>query len=110
MHLRYLETSVAGLRWMRAYYKKNPQLDRAKALEALRKTEQLLTEFERAGHPFQNFESVLEIPIGGTSFSILYTIARETVWIIDIRDQRGLRSAEALRLYTRELRRKHGIG
>ena len=44
MHLRYLETSVPGLRWMRAYYKKNPQLDRAKALEALRKTEQLLTE------------------------------------------------------------------
>jgi hypothetical protein len=40
--------------------------------------------------------------IQGTSFSLLYTVARDTVWIIDIRDQRGRRSADALRRFLRD--------
>lgn len=45
-----------------------------------------------------------EYLLQGTCFSLIYTVARETVWIIDIHDQRGRRSAEALRDFTRELR------
>ena len=94
---------------MRSYYRKNPQLDRAKALEALQRAENNLSHFPATGHQFQDMEHVFEYPINGTPFSLLYTMAHGTLWIIDIRDQRGLRSAQAIRLYTRELRQKYGV-
>ena len=47
--------------------------------------------------------------IDGTHFSLIYTVAEGTVWVIDVRDGRGLRGAEALRSYTRELQQRHGI-
>lgn len=109
MKIEYLRTAEPGLHWMRLYYRKNPQLDRARALASLRRAEMTLAEFPASGHRFEDMEQVREYNIDGTAVSLLYTIARDTVWIIDIRDQRGLRSAEALRGFTRELRREHGI-
>jgi len=49
---------------------------------------------------------VREHPIVGACFTILYTVARDTIWVIDIRDARGLRSAEALRQFARDLRER----
>ena len=109
MRIRYLETAEPGLRWMRSYYRENPQLNRTKALGALKQAERTLAEFPGTGRPFQAMDNVFEYKIQGTSFSLLYSVARATVWVIDIRDQRGTRSAEALRLHTSELRRKYGI-
>lgn len=97
------------MHWMRSYYRKNPQLNRAKALAALQRAELNIAEFPTVGHMYQDMENVLEYRIDGTSFSLLYTLARDTVWVIDVRDQRGFRSAEALRLFARELRQRHGI-
>ena len=105
MRLRYLPTAEPGLRWFRFYYRKNPQLDRAKAIHALARAEATLVEFPFSGAIYEDFEVVREQKILGTAFSLLYTIARETVWVIDLREQRGQRSAESLRRFLDDLRR-----
>lgn len=110
MKLGYLATSEAGLRWMRTYYRRNPQLDVRRAAAALRTAETILREHPAAGRRFEDYEAVREYLLQGTSFSLLYTVARDTVWIIDVRDQRGLRSPEALREFLQELRGKLGQG
>jgi hypothetical protein len=102
MRLRYLPTAEPGLRWFRVYYRKNPQLDRAKAIDALRRAEAMLVEFPFSGVVYEDFEAVREQKILRTPFSFLYSVARETVWIID---QRGQRSAEALGRFLDGLRR-----
>ena len=104
MKLEYLQTSEPGARWFRSYYRRNPQLDLAKAVTALRVAEMTLREHPFAGERFEDRENVREYSITGTTFSLLYTVATDTIWVIDIRDQRGLRSAEALRVFTYELR------
>jgi len=109
MELRYLATSEPGLRWFRAYYRQNPQLNLSKAIDALMRAEANLLEFPLSGPRFEDFDPVREYRIQGTAFSLLYTVSRETVWIIDLRDQRGRRSAEALRLHARELRARFGL-
>jgi len=103
MRLRYLSTSAAGLRWMRAYYRRNPQLDIRRLAASLRAAETILREHPAAGRRFEDFETVRVYLLQGTSFSLLYTVARETVWVIDVRDQRGQRSGETLRQLLREL-------
>ena len=110
MKLAYLRTSEAGLRWMRTYYRRNPQLDVRRAANSLRIAETILCEHPAAGRRFEDFEDVREYLLQGTPFSLLYTLAQDTVWIIDIRDQRGRRSAEALRQFVRELRARSGRG
>lgn len=110
MEVRYLETSEPGLRWFRAYYRQNPQLSRTKAIESLGRAEATLGEFPMSGTPFEDFETVRESKIQGTAFSLLYTIARDTVWVIDLRDQRGRRSAEVLQVHAQELSARYGIG
>lgn len=109
MRLKYLETSELGLRWMRVYYRQNPELNRERAVAALKLAEQTLRDFPMSGELFEDFEQVREYKIQGTAFSFLYTVARETIWIIDVRDQRGLRSAEALNAFIAELRKRHGL-
>ena len=104
MKLGYLRTAEPGLRWMRAYYRRNSQLDIGRAAASLRIAETVLREHPAAGRRFEDFDAVREYPIRGTSFSLLYTVARETVWVIDVRDQRGQRSAEALGQFLQELR------
>ena len=104
--LRYLATAEPGLRWMRAYYRRNPQLAVARAADALRQAEAVLRAHPEAGHRYEGHADVREWRIAGTAFSLLYAQARGTVWVIDVRDQRGLRSAEALRTFVAELRRR----
>ena len=109
MKIQYLLTVEAGARWFRSYYRRNPQLDFRKATAALRAAEQTLSEFPLVGERFEEREDVREQHILGTPFSLLYTVARDTIWIIDLRDTRGLRSAESLRLFSRELRARFEI-
>lgn len=109
MKIQYLLTVEPGARWFRAYYRRNPQLDFRKASAALRAAEQTLSEFPLVGERFEEREEVREQHILGTPFSLLYTVARDTIWIIDLRDTRGLRSAEALSVFTRELQARFGI-
>ena len=94
---------------MRAYYRKNPQLDREKAIASLRRAEATIREFPQSAGLFEDFGAVREYKIRGTAFSLLYTVAREMVWVIDVRDQRGFRSAEALRAFASELRDRYDI-
>ena len=109
MEVRYLETAEPGLRWFRAYYRQNPQLDLSKAINALILAEAIVAEYPISGAGYEDFTTVREYKIQGTAFSLLYTVAQDAVWIIDLRDQRGQRSAEALRLHVRELRALYGI-
>lgn len=109
MRIEYLLTVEPGARWFRSYYRRNPQLDFRKATAALRAAEHTLSDFPLSGERFEEHEDVREQHILGTPFSLLYTLARDTIWIIDIRDTRGLRSAEALSLFTRELQARFGI-
>ncbi len=104
MRLRYLPTAEPGLRWFRFYYRRNPQLDHAKAIDALRRAEAMLAEFPFSGAVYEDFENVREQKVLRTPFSLLYSVARETVWIIDVRDQRGQRSAETLARYLDAMR------
>lgn len=110
MRIEYLATSEPGLRWMRSYYRRNPQLDIRRAAAALRAAEAVLREQPAAGRRFEDFETVREYLLQGTHFSLLYAVARGTVWIIDVRDQRGQRSAEALRDFLRALQDRTGSG
>ncbi|MBO3761112.1 type II toxin-antitoxin system RelE/ParE family toxin [Ciceribacter sp. L1K22] len=103
MRLRYLATAEPGLRWLRSYYKSNPQLNRDAMLGSLKKAEQMLRDFPESGETFEDFLRVREYHVGGTPFSLLYTIADDCVWIIDVRDTRGQRSADVLRRFMREL-------
>jgi hypothetical protein len=72
----------------------------------LRHAEAMLMEFPFSGAVHEDFEAVREQKILRTPFSLLYSAAGETVWIIDLRDQRGQRSAEALRQFLDGLRRR----
>lgn len=109
MKVKYLSTSDLGVRWFRNYYRRNPQLDRVKAVKSLRSAELTLQENPYIGEKFEDYETVREKEILGTAYSLLYTVARDTIWIIDLRDQRGNRSVSALRQYVQELRTCFGI-
>lgn len=109
MKLRYLETAKPGLVWMKRYYKSQPQLDGASAFESFEKAKQLLKQFPQAGEKYEDFDDVREIHITHSAFSILYTCIEDTIFVIDIRDSRGLRSTAALRRFTQELREKYKL-
>lgn len=109
MKIRYLETAQPGARWFRSYYRQNPQLNLPKAVAALRVAEKILCEHPAAGARFEDHAVVREYKINDTAFSLLYTVVDDVVWVIDLRDQRGLRSAEALRLATQDLRRRANL-
>jgi hypothetical protein len=109
MKLEYLQTAQPGARWFRGYYRQNPQLNLPKAVAALRVAESILREQPMAGTRVEGRSSVREYNITGTAFSLLYSVVADNIWIIDIRDQRGLRSAEALRTFTSELRQRFGL-
>lgn len=109
MKIEYLHTSEAGSQWLRKYYRKNPQLDFKKLRVAFLTAEKILSDFPFSGECFEEYKNVREYPIQGSSFSLLYTVTRNVIWIIDIRDQRGHRSADALALFSNELRSRFGI-
>ncbi len=109
MRLVYLPTAEPGLRWMRHYYRQNPQLSFSTALASLKRAEDRLREYAPSGKTFENFEAVWEQKIQNTAFSILYTIREDTVFVIDIRDQRGFRSAPALARHAQLIRQRYGL-
>lgn len=88
---------------MREYYLKNPQLNRHHALATLKHTEERLRAFPESGTLYEDFESLREIRVLGTPFALLYTISGDYIFVIDVRDPRGNRSAEALRAFLRSI-------
>lgn len=106
MDLLYLDTAEAGLRWMRRYYQERPQLNAEKAVTSLVQAEAILQDNPFAGSKYEDNERVRIYPLPGTVFSFLYTVTNDAVWIIDVHDQRGYRSAEVLRHFAAELRQR----
>jgi len=106
MNIRYLDTAEAGLTWMRRYYREQPQLNAKKAVASLMRAETILRDNPFAGPAYEDSPRVRTYPLQGTVFSFLYTVTEDTVWIIDVHDQRGYRSAEALRHFIIELRQR----
>ncbi len=109
MEIKYLETSEPGIQWMYNYYNQNPQLDYEKAFASLLKAEAVLKDHPFSGSPFEDYEHVRQYQIGNTAFALLYTLARETIWIIDVRDTRGRRSADVLCAYNDRIRDTYGL-
>lgn len=94
---------------MRRYYTLHPQLNATRAFQSLEATKVRIKTMPPPKQAFEDFEDVWEATILQTAFSILYTIRGNTVLIIDIRDQRGHRSAEAIAKSTAEIRRMNGL-
>jgi len=109
MKIQILETAEIGLRWMKRYFISNPQLDSLGAFHNYNSAKKLLKEHPYTGEKYEDHNEVRELNISKTAFSILYTFNLDTIYIIDIRDQRGNRSSEALRKYTTELRKKYDL-
>lgn len=106
MKLVFLQTAQSGLRWMKRYYREQTQLDAQRVFASFDAVLDRLTAEPFAGHPFDDFEHVRELSIARSPFSILFTHREDTVYVIDVRDQRGLRSAAALRAFTNELKQQ----
>lgn len=109
MEVVYLDTFQAGLRWARSYYRSHPQLNRASFAKSFQNAEQTLKHFPFSGHPYEDTKNVYEYSLAGTSFSFLYVVGEGSIYVIDLRDQRGYRSHDALRQFGAELRAKYGI-
>jgi len=109
MEITYLETSEPGLRWMHSYYHQNPQLDYDQAVTSLIKAESVLKDHLFSGRVFEDYEQVRQYQIGNTAFALLYTVERETIWIIDVQDTRGRRSAGALRAFNDKIRNTYSL-
>lgn len=107
MKIRFLETAKPGLILMKRYFQTQPQPDRVAAFENYEKAKQLLKQYPQAGERFEDFSEVREIHITRSAFLILHTVIDDTIFMIDIRDSRGLRSAAALQKFTIELREKY---
>lgn len=71
MRIAYLATSEPGLRWMRLYYRRNPQLDLRRAAASFRAAEAILRAHPEAGRRFEDFGTVREYLLQGTHFSLL---------------------------------------
>lgn len=107
--IKYLETTEFGFRWMRSYYAQNSQLEFDKVLASLKRAELVLKEHPYSGRQFEDFDNIRQYQIGHSPFALLYTIARQTVWIIDVQDTRGMRSADALQDFNRMIRKKYDL-
>ena len=109
MKIQFLESSAPGIRWMRRYFREQPQLNAKAASESYKNTRNLLKQEPFIGHEFDEIEGVFEKEIPKTHFSIVYAVKDETVYIIDIRDHRGFRSSNALRQYSQHLKKKYDL-
>jgi hypothetical protein len=109
MQLVYLETATRGLQWFKQYYSERPELNWQAACTTLRATNATLKANPYSGRQFDDLQDVFECKLARTAFSLLYTVKDDTVYVIDLRDQRGWRSAAAVRAHTTELRQKYGL-
>ena len=109
MKLVFLETSALGLAWVKRFSREQSQLDKPAFFANFRAARSLLAEHPLAGHRLDGFENVRQLKISHSPFSLIYTCRGDTIYIIDVRDQRGNRSARALRQFTSALARKHGL-
>jgi len=94
---------------MRRYFREQPQLNKEAALESYKNTKNLLRQEPYIGHVFDEMDGIFELRISKTNFSVLYTVKDETIYVIDIRDQRGFRSSIALQQYSQLLKKKYGL-
>ncbi len=94
---------------MKQYYREQSQLNSDRVFANFDAAQDRLSREPFAGHQFDDFENVRELQISKSPFSILFTHHNDTIYIIDIRDQRGLRSAEALADFTQRLKKKYGL-
>ncbi|MBL4749303.1 MAG: hypothetical protein JKX71_01740 [Amylibacter sp.] len=94
---------------MKHYYRQRPQLNREKAFNAFKIAQQNISSGMVGGHVYEDMENVYEYKIFGTAFSIIYTQRGEIIYVLDIRDQRGLRSATMLEAFNRRLRDRYGL-
>ena len=109
MKIEYLETSRYGASWMKYYYDTHPELNGAQAYLNLEGALDYLLEHPLGGHPYNGRKDVREKSILQTPFSLLYVAKRDTIFVVDIRDSRGMRSARALREFNRKVRGKYNI-
>jgi len=100
MQIRFLETSEDGLRWMFRYYERVFPAGRKSGLHKYREAKKLLRDNPFGGHPFDDINGVRERTILRTPFSIIYTVRDDTIYVIDIRDQRGFRSVAGTERFT----------
>ncbi|MCY4150065.1 MAG: hypothetical protein OXF73_12100 [Gammaproteobacteria bacterium] len=73
------------------------------------KAETMLKDHPFSGSPFEDYEHVRQYQIGNTAFALLYTVARETIWMIDVHDTRGRRSVDALRAFNDTIRNTYWL-
>lgn len=109
MQVVFLEGSRPGVVWFLGYYSKRPELDFNAAKAALRIAIDTIGQHPFSVQKLERFDAVFEKKVIRTAFSVLYTIREDTIFVIDIHDQRGFRSAEALSTYSLELRSKYGM-
>ena len=107
--IQYVESSAHGFRWLKRYFKMQKQLNSNAAFENFAKARALLKQEPLAGHIFDEIEGVRELKIQKSAFSILYTFKRDIIYIIDIRDRHGTRSADAIREFTDKLKGKYEL-
>ena len=107
--IQYLESSIYGLKWLKQYFKTQQQLNSKEAFNNFAKARALLKQAPLSGHIFDEIENVRELKIQKSAFSILYTFKRNIIYIIDIRDQRSTRSAEALTEFLAKLKKKYDL-
>lgn len=105
MRIVFLRSANQGVRWFRTYYSDRPELNGKAAFGALRRARETIREYPFAGQKFEGTTDVYEKKVAKTAFSILYTVRNDTIYIADIRDQRGYRSATAIDAALAELER-----
>ncbi len=101
MKIEFLATSEDGLRWMLKYYERVFPSGRKNGLKKYKEAKTLLRENPLSGHEFDEIEGVRELKIPKTPFSIIYTLRDDIIYVIDIRDQRGIRSVGGLERFNR---------
>lgn len=82
MKIQFLESSAPGIRWMRRYFREQPQLNAKAASESYKTTKNLLKQEPCIGHVFDEIKGVFEKEISKTHFSIIYAVKGETIYIL----------------------------
>jgi len=101
VRIEFLATSEDGLRWMLRYYARVFPEGRKNARIHYEDAKRLLRDNPFDGHLYEDWAEVRELKIPRTPFSIIYTLSDDVIYVIDIRDQRGIRSVAGLERFLR---------